>query len=78
MRSPPMMLPPAPGPKPPEWLTHVLLGVIAVVTVLLLVFLGWPMLALLFAAGVFGSGVVVGYRGARSESFSRHVERWLE
>lgn len=78
MRSPPITQPPGPPGRAPSWLLPALLSVIAVVTMLLLVFIGWPLLALLFGAGVFGSGVVVGYRGARNEDFSRHVDRWLE
>lgn len=78
MHSPPITQPPHRPSGPPEWLRGVLLGATVVALVVLLVILGWPMLALVLAAVVFGSGVMVGYRGARNEEFTKHVERWLE
>lgn len=76
MLSPPALL--EPPSKPPDWLVPVLLGLAVIALVLLLVFVGWPMIALLLFALVFGGGVYVGYKGRENEDFQRHVRRWLE
>lgn len=77
MLSPPGTLPPKPQSEPPDWLLPVLLGVVVVVLVFLLVFIGWPMLALLAAALLFGAGVFVGYRACERQRFERTIGKWL-
>ena len=79
MRSPPDSLEPRRPQKPvADWVRVVVIYAAVAVELVLCVVIGWPMIALVLAFLVFGAGVVVGYRGARSDDFERHVRRWLE